>query len=105
MDQQGLISSYMIKYMLNCEYLRLKSIAITAVDDCDRVPANGTKEFDILIVDGNLTSATLTSLSSYVYYHCEVCAGTVKGHGPCYSMKYRTDEGGNFHFGFYSDSG
>ena len=86
----------MIKYMKNCEYLRLNNIAINANDDCDRVPVNNTKLFDTIFVDGNLTSKKINNLAFYVYYHFEVCAGTVIGFGPCGSMKYRTDEGGKF---------
>ena len=94
MDQQGIISKYMIKYMKNCEYLRLNNLDITSEDDCGRVPANNTKHFDITFVDGNLTSATLVDLAYYTHYRCEVCAGTDRGFGPCGHMIYRTDEGG-----------
>ena len=94
MDRQGIISKYMIKFMKNCEYLRLNGIEIKANDECDRVPANNTKLFDTAFVDGNLTSVKLNNLAFYVYYRCEVCAGTDVGFGPCESMNYRTDGGG-----------
>ena len=95
MDQQGIISRYKIKYMKTCEYLRLNNMEISAGYECGRVPPNNTKNFDEFVIDGNLTSCTLNNLTPYVNYHCEVCAGTVKGFGPCGSMNYKTDEFGN----------
>ena len=98
MDQQGIISRYKIRYMKACEYLRLYNMDISIEDECDRVPPNNTKNFDELVVDGNLTSCTINNLTPYVIYRCEVCAGTVKGFGPCGSMNYRTNEFGNIVF-------